>query len=166
MVTVTLPDNQCGDVMKVSDGIIVLACQSTKSLTIFRRRTLGIIYDRQFTLNKFYGEEIQLISHMDGKQTYIFYTIRQANQNKIGLLEVLINEKLEDNEPQHVIDYGELSIPLSDALNFGLLHLGGGDGKLLTFFDSFTKIKGYTMCGYTETISEPGSSKCSILKKN
>ena len=175
MVTVSLPVNQCGDVMKVSDGVIVLACPSTKWLTIFRRRTLKIIYDRQFTQNKFYGEEMQLISHMDGKQTYIFYTIRQASQNKIGLLEVLINEKLEkledleDNEsdPSHyVIDYGELLIPYSDAQNYGLIHLGGGDGKLLTFFDTFTKIKGYNMCGYKETLSDRGSPNCSILPNN
>lgn len=108
-----------------------------------------------------------MISHKDGKQTYIFYTIRQSGRNRIGLLEVLINEKLQDDE-QLVIDYGELTVPLYDLNNFGLLHLGGGDSKLLTFFDTFDKIKGYTMCSYTETINEVGSSKCYIIneKKN
>lgn len=122
-----------------------------------------MIYDKQFTLNNYYGEEIQLISHLNGKQTYIFYTIRQSKQNKVGLLEVLINEKLNDNE-QLVIDYGELTVPRADdSMNFGLIHLGGGDGKLLTFSDSFTKIKGYTMCSYNEMVSEYGSNVCSSL---
>ena len=105
-----------------------------------------------------------MISHRDGKQTFIFYTRRQSGKNRIGLLEVLINEKLQDEE-QLVIDYGELTVPISDLDNFGLLHLGGGYTKLLTFYDTFNKIKGYTMCGYKETFLEPGSSRCFIISE-
>jgi hypothetical protein len=59
---------------------------------------MGQIHNRQFTLNNFYGEEVKLISLLEGKQTFVFYTIRETKKSKIGMFEVLINEKLTDNE--------------------------------------------------------------------
>ena len=89
---------QCGEVMEVSESILVLACQSTKTISIYRRKTMAEIYKRTFTLNRFYGEEMKIISHLDGKQNYVFYTIRSNKVNAIGMFEVLINEKLNDND--------------------------------------------------------------------
>lgn len=78
------------------------------------------------------------------------------------MFEVLINEKLPDNE-QLVIDYGEMTIATSDELNFGPINLGAGAGKLLTMRSNFTKIKGYTICSYRETVADVGSTECSPL---
>lgn len=110
------------------------------------------IYKRQFTLNYFYGEEIFLVTNQDGKQTYVFYTIRGSNTATMGMFEVLMNEKLQDDK-QLVIDYNELSVPSGDANNSGPIHLGGGNGILLTSFDKFSVFKGYTMCDYKSTVS-------------
>lgn len=91
--------------MEVSDSVVVLACQSTKTITIFHRQTMGKLHETQFTLNNFYGEQIQLISNLNGAQTFVFYTIRSSTTNAIGMFEVLINDYLTDAE-QLVIDYG------------------------------------------------------------
>lgn len=120
------------------------------------------IHKRQFTLNNFYGEEVRLISLLGGKQTFVFYTIRNATSNKVGMFEVLINEKLADNE-QLVIDYGEMTIATPDDLNYGPIHLGSGAGKLLTLRNNFTKIKGYTICNYREVVGDVGSTECAPL---
>ena len=80
------------------------------------------------------------------------------------MFEILINESLTDNE-QLVIDYGELDVPVGDeSQNYGPLNIGGGDGYLLTFFDKFNMIKGYTMCNYMQVIPEIGSIDCIDLK--
>lgn len=50
------------------------------------------IFNRTFDLNRYYGEEIKIISLLDGKHSYVFYTIRSADTNIIGLFEVFINE--------------------------------------------------------------------------
>lgn len=113
-------------------------------------------------MNRFYGEEIKLIDLLGGKQTYVYYTIR-GDTNVIGMFEVLINEKLEDSK-QLVIDYGELVLN-QDANNFGRVHLGGGDGKVLIFFDTFSTIIGYTMCDYKSIVSEEGAVSCIALDK-
>ena len=64
------------------------------------------------------------------------------------MFEVLINESLPDNQ-QLVIDYGELDVPVGDlSSNYGPINIGGGGDYLLTFFDKFSMIKGYTMCSY------------------
>jgi elongation factor P--beta-lysine ligase len=98
MSSIDLPADQCGDVLEVSESVVVLACQSSKTITIYRRRTMGQIHKRHFTLNNFYGEEVKLISLLEGKQTFVFYTIRNASSSRIGMFEVLINEKLTDAE--------------------------------------------------------------------
>ena len=79
------------------------------------------------------------------------------------MFEVLINEKLTDNE-QLVIDYGTLQIETEDDNNTGPIHLGGGNDMLLTLRDDFTKITGYTICNYREKVSDIGSTECSPLE--
>ena len=64
-----------------------------------------------------------------------------------------------------MIDYGELDVPVGDEqFNYGPLNIGGGEDYLLTFFDKFSFIKGYTMCDYMQTIPEIGSTKCIELE--
>lgn len=163
MKSIDLPSQQCGDIMKVSEGVVVLACPSKKTITIYRRKTMGQIFERTFSYNNYYGEEIMLISHLGGKQTFIFYTIRSASMSKVGMFEVLINELWED-ERQLVIDHGDLIFPIPDMRNFGSIHLGGGDDKLLTIFNSFSEIKAYSMCNYKQQIDpRSGATRCENL---
>ena len=71
------------------------------------------------------------------------------------MFEVLIDEKLGDQE-QIVIDYGELAVPSnadSPSLNDGPINIGGGYNYLLTSFEKFTYIKGYTLCAYDQVIA-------------
>ena len=66
------------------------------------------------------------------------------------MIEVLIDEGL-PNEEQVVLDRGELSVPDSEeetASNQGPIKLGGGEKYLLTTFETFSYLKGYTMCAY------------------
>ena len=56
-------------------------------------------------------------------------------------------------------------MPVGDeSLNYGPLNIGGGDNYLLTFFDKFSFVKGYTMCSYQQVISDIGSTKCTDLE--
>ena len=80
------------------------------------------------------------------------------------MFEVLIDEGLQDNQ-QLVIDYGELDVPVGDeSKNYGPLNIGGSEDYLLTFFDKFSMIKGYTMCSYLQVIPNIGSTKCADLQ--
>ena len=66
------------------------------------------------------------------------------------MIEVLLDEALTDEE-QVILDRGELTIPdneQSPELNYGPISLGGGEQYLLTSFENFSYIKGYTMCAY------------------
>ena len=45
-------------------------------------------------------------------------------------------------------------------MNYGPLNIGGGGNYLLTFFDKFSMIKGYTMCNYLQVVPDIGSTKC------
>ena len=70
--------------------------------------------------------------------------------HRIGMIEVLIDEGL-PNEEQVVLDRGELSVPDNEeetASNQGPIKLGGGEKYLLTTFETFSYLKGYTMCAY------------------
>ncbi len=72
------------------------------------------------------------------------------NAHRIGAFEILIDETLSDEE-QLVFDRGELSVPSNfDApgSNNGPINIGGGYNYLLTTFEEFTYIKGYTLCAY------------------
>ena len=54
-----------------------------------------------------------------------------------------------------------------DAINnFGPINLGGGEEYLLTTFEKFNYIKGYTMCAYDEVLEAEGSTKCLPLSEN
>ena len=109
---------------------------------------MALIYQKTFTQNRFYGKEIHTMDKLDGQQVFVFYTIQSNQVQAMGMFEVLINEALLDNE-QLVIDYGELDVPVGDEqYNYGPLNIGGGEDYLLTFFDKFSFIKGYTMCDY------------------
>lgn len=70
--------------------------------------------------------------------------------HRIGMIEVLLDEALENAE-QVVLDRGELAVPDNEEFpsqNQGSIKLGGGSQYLLTSFNTFTYIKGYTMCAY------------------
>lgn len=51
------------------------------------------IYEKTFTENRKFFEQIQVITHKDGLQTYIFYTMSQNRVFRIGMLEVLIDQE-------------------------------------------------------------------------
>ena len=72
------------------------------------------------------------------------------------MLEIILEES-KSNEEQLVIDRGELSVPtinIEDAVDYsaGSITLGGGEQYLLTTFERFNKIKGYTMCAYDQVL--------------
>ena len=99
---------------------------------------MALIYTTTLTQNYIYASQIKLISHLDGQQTYVFYTVTSRSFNSMGMIEVLINENLADNQ-QLVIDKGTLSVPTADDnRNFGPLNIGGGSNYLLTMFDKFS----------------------------
>lgn len=121
------------------------------------------IFTRTFNINRYYGEEIQIISLLGGKHSYVFYTIRSADTNIIGLFEVFINQ----SKGQHLVyDSGELTIisKLIDKDNNGAVHLGGGENTLLIFFDNFQDIFGFTMCDYKSVVSDIGATTCKPLE--
>ena len=68
------------------------------------------IYEHQFEENRFFFEELFPIVHLDGRQTFIFYTMSENLAHRVGLIEVLINEEKSD-EQQVVIPWGELVVP-------------------------------------------------------
>jgi len=69
--------------------------------------------------------------------------------DSVGMLEILINENLDD-ESQLVILNDDLSyIAPQDKSNYGPVNIGAGAYFLMAVRDSFTSIKGYTICGYS-----------------
>lgn len=120
----------------------------------------------------FYFDDIFLIE-MEGKgQVYIFYTMSSTNVHRIGMFEALIDEMKPDGE-QLVLDWGELQVPsnFEDPIsNNGPITLSGGGGSggyyLMTAFERFSQIKGYTICPYDAVIQKEGSTVCSPLLDN
>lgn len=126
---------------------------------------MEVIYEDAFPQVIYtYGERFGIIEHFDGEQNFVFYSIDGgAGKHAIGLFEVLINDDLSASE-QLIIDYGELSVPASDVNdNYGTINIKGGSNYLLTLFDKFTWIKGYTMCNYKQQLSAIGSIECQNL---
>lgn len=86
----------------------------------------------------------------------------------MGMIEVLIDETKTDKE-QLIIDRGELTVPdnsESRSTNNGPLKLGGGSNYLLTTFEKFSFIKGYTLCPYDQVVLQEGSTVCTTLEPN
>lgn len=54
----------------------------------------------------------------------------------------------------------------SPANNDGPISLGGGDIYLLTTFETFSYIKGYTMCAFDEVLQSEGSTICKSLESD
>lgn len=54
----------------------------------------------------------------------------------------------------------------SPSTNVGPIILGGGDKYLLTTFERFTQVKGYTICPYDQVIQRAGSTTCVDLEEN
>ena len=71
---------------------------------------MNTIFEKTFTENRRYFEEMHVVTHKDGLQSYIFYSMSQGGVFRIGMLEVLIDEEKGDDE-QLIIDYGELAVP-------------------------------------------------------
>jgi len=68
------------------------------------------------------------------------------------MFEILINENLDDLS-QLVILNDDLSyIAPTDQFNYGRVNIGGGAYFLMAVRQSFTTIKGYTMCGYSSQL--------------
>ena len=153
-VTYELEPSQCASTLRVNEGLVVLACGDTSTITIKRRQSMNTIFEKTFTESRRYFEEMHVVSHKDGLQSYIFYSMSQGGIFRIGMLEVLLDEDKSDDE-QLIIDYGELAIPSNQGIsstNYGSIRLGGGEHYLLTTFDRFTQIKGYTMCAFDEVV--------------
>lgn len=75
----------------------------------------------------------------------MFFNYRSDSGFGVHMLEVLLDERLEDDE-QVVLEMGDLDIPKGDNNNFGRVNLGGGSKYMVATFDKFDTIKGYTMC--------------------
>ena len=143
-----------------------MACENTNTITIMRRQGMITIFEKTFTEQRNYFEQLQIVTHKDGLQTYIMFSMSQNSVYRIGMIEVLLDEEKADDD-QLIIDYGELSVPTnsdsSSASNRGPIKLGGGDQYLLTTSETFTRIKGYTMCAFDEVVQSTGSTECSKL---
>lgn len=50
------------------------------------------LWEKTFEQQRFYFEEIFVISKNEGKQAYIFYTMSENRVHRIGMIEVLIDE--------------------------------------------------------------------------
>ena len=123
------------------------------------------IYEKTFTEQRNYFDQLQIVTHKEGLQTYIMFSMSQSKVYRIGMIEILLDEEKADDD-QLIIDYGELSIPSTSdtsASNTGPIKLGGGDSYLLTTSETFTRIKGYTMCAFDEVVQSTGSTECSSL---
>lgn len=139
-----------------------MACESTSTLTIKRRSNMQTIFEKSFTGARRYFEQVQVLTHHEGLQTYIFYTMSQNVVYRIGMVEVLLDETKTDEE-QLVIEYGELSVPSNadkNSQNNGSINLSGGDHYLITTFENFSQIKAYTLCAFDEVIQSEGSTVC------
>lgn len=115
---------------------------------------MSTLFQKSFTEPRRYFEQLHIVTHKNGLHSYIFYTMSQNSAYRLGMIEVLLNEEKGDDE-QLVINYGELTVPSNignRAANDGPIKLGGGDHYLLTTFESFSQIKGYTMCAYDQVI--------------
>ena len=66
LVQYDLNGMQCGDTISVSYSVVVLSCQITRTITIFRRSTMSLIYQKTFTQERFYGKELHIIDKLDG----------------------------------------------------------------------------------------------------
>ena len=165
-VTYALSEQQCADKLRVNEGLVILACEKTNTITIMRRQGMISIFEKTFTEQRNYFEQLQIVSHKDGLQTYIMFSMSQNKVYRIGMIEVLLDEE-KASDDQLIIDYGELSVPTnsdsSSASNSGPIKLGGGDQYLLTTSETFTRIKGYTMCAFDEVVQSTGSTECSKL---
>ena len=120
------------------------------------------LYQKEFTESLVYFEQIFLMEMKGKGQVYIFYTMSSNSVHRIGMLEALIDETKTDDE-QLIIVWGELNVPSNDddpIANSGPISLGGGYTYLLTTFEKFSYIKGYTICPYDEVIKDVGSTSC------
>lgn len=104
---------QCSDRLKVTESLIIQACESTKTITISRRSNLSVLYQKQYSENRFYFKQLFSLVQKQGAQTYIFYSMSSNLAHRIGMIEVLIDEAKGD-EDQLVLDRGELSVPSND----------------------------------------------------
>ena len=98
---------------------------------------MTIIYEQTFNQQRLYFEKIFAITHKEGQQTYLFYTMSANNAHRIGMIEILIDEELSDEE-QLVFDRGELQVPSNvgeSSRNNGPINIGGGYNYLLTSFE-------------------------------
>ena len=128
------------------------------------------VYQKEFTESLVYFEQIFLMEMENKGQVYIFYTMSTNLVHRIGMFEALIDETKTDDE-QLIIDWGELNVPSNsddddpDA-NSGPISLGGGYTYLLTTFEKFSYIKGYTICPYDQVIKDIGSTACVNLPES
>lgn len=75
-----------------------MACQLSSTITIYRRSKMTKIFERQFDSDVFYFEQLKLLSHNEGRQTYIFYSMSSNMAHRVGMFEVLIDEAKTDAE--------------------------------------------------------------------
>ncbi len=83
---------QCSDQLRVTEGLVVMACEGTSTLTIKRRSNMSNLFQRSFTAPRRYFEQLQIISHKEGLHSYIFYTMSQNSAYRLGMIEVLLDE--------------------------------------------------------------------------
>ena len=69
-----------------------------KVITIYRRSTMKVIYEKRFNEDRFFFENLFPIVHLEGRQTHIFYTISENLDHRVGLIEVLVDEEKSDDE--------------------------------------------------------------------
>ena len=68
------------------------------------------LYQKTFTDNLNYFNRLFVVNQLEGRQSYIFYSMSIDAINRIGMIEVLLDEALTDEE-QMVLDRGELTVP-------------------------------------------------------
>ena len=66
---------QCSEKLKVTDSIVVMTCSITNTITILRRSNMRQLFSKQFDASVHYFDQLFIISHKEGRQSFIFYSM-------------------------------------------------------------------------------------------
>lgn len=66
---------QCADQLRVTEGLVVMACEGSSTLTIKRRSNMSTLFQKSFTEPRRYFEQLHVVTHKKGLHSYIFYTM-------------------------------------------------------------------------------------------
>jgi len=135
--------------------LVFVGCVGEKLIEVYFRDSMKLFCELpELQINSAVGADWTVLELENGKQIYLFTSVRVAGESQLVYFEFLIDVAYLDVPAKQFYYYGGRVPfePPTDAKNMGDIKISGDGHFLFTHRQRFSQILGLIMCGYSTAL--------------